>query len=184
MAEQMDIEELITWLEDDEATSRESRAIRLRHLLGVVQPPEDGIWFQGKTSLQAFEEVRLAYIHGLYLATVLLSLTCIEREIAGRLYAAGWEEAKEARLKDLLSKARKQEMISDQELNTLHRLRRIRNSRTHFHPPGASSSMSSRMVKQNMLANEVFKKDAERAIEALGRFFEGRGLLQGVILTC
>ena len=177
MVEQMDIEELITWLTTDEAASRESRASRLSYLLNVIQLPESGVSFRGETSLRAFEEVRLAYIHGLYLATVLLSLTCIEREIAGRLYAAGWEEAKEARLKDLLSKACKQGMISDQELNTLHYLRRIRNSQTHFHPPGASSSMLRRMVKQDMLANEVFKKDAERAIEALGRFFKGRGLL-------
>ena len=177
MAERMDIEELITWLEDDEAVSRESRAFRLRHLLDVVQPPEDGIWFQGETSLQAFEEARLAYIHGLYLATVLLSLTCVEREIAGRLYAAGWEEAKKARLKDLLSKAHREGMISVRELNTLHHLRRIRNSQTHFHPPGASSSMSRRTVDQNMLPNEVFKKDAEQAIKTLGKFFEGRGPL-------
>lgn len=177
MAEQMDIEKLIAWLTTDEAASRERRASRLSHFLNVVQLPEDGIYFQGETSLQAFEEARLAYIHGLYLATVLLSLTCIEREIAGRLYAAGWEEAKKTRLKDLLSKAHEEGMISVQELTTLHHLRRIRNSQTHFHPPGASSSMSRRIVDQNMLPNEVFKEDAEQAIEALGKFFEGRGLL-------
>ena len=140
MAEQVDMEELITWLESDEAASRESRAFRLKHLLDVVQPPENGICFQGETSLQAFEE------------------------------------AKKARLKDLLSKAHREGMISVQELDTLHHLRSIRNSQTHFHPPGVSSSMLSRTVNQNMLPNEVFKKDAEEAIEALGRFFKERGL--------
>lgn len=172
----MDIEELITWLTTDEAASRERRAFRLSHLLDVVQLPENGICLQGETSLQAFEEARLAYVHGLYLATVLLSLTCIEWEIAGRLYAAGWEEAKEARFKDLLLEARKKGMISDQELNAFHRLRRVRNSQSHFQPPGASSSMLKRTLDQNMLTNEVFKKDAERAIKALGRFFKERGL--------
>ena len=174
MANRTDIEELISWLKTDEAASREKRAHRLSYLLKVVQPPKNGICFQGETSLQSFEEARRAYIHGLYLATVLLSLTCIEREIAGRLYAAGWEEAKEATLKDLLSKAHKEGIISVQELNTLHHLRRIRNSQTHFHPPDASSSMLRRTVGQNMLTNEVFKKDAEQAIEVLGKFFEGR----------
>ena len=46
----------------------------------------------------------------------------------------GWEEAKEARLKDLLSKAHKEGIISVQELNTLHHLRRIRKLTNAFSP--------------------------------------------------
>ncbi len=170
MVKQADLTELTTWLETDEAASREGRARRLSHLLEAVQLPEDGLCFQGENSLQAFEEARLAYIHGLYLATVLLSLTCIEYEIAGRLYAEGWEKAKHATLEELLSEAHAYNMISDWERETLQKLRSIRNSHTHFRPPGAASSMTRRVVAQNMTANEVFLKDAEQAIKVLGRF--------------
>lgn len=174
MANRTDIEELISWLKTDEAASREKRAYRLSYLLEVVRPPKNGICFQGETSLQSFEEARRAYIHGLYLATVLLSLTCIEREVAGRLYMAGWEKAKHARLEELLLKAFENGMISVSELNTFQHLRLIRNSQTHFRHPSTSSSTLRRTVDQDMLPNEIFMKDAEQAIEALGRFFEGR----------
>ena len=170
----MDIAELSAWLETDEAASREGRARRLRHLLEAIQPPKEDIYFQVEASFHSFNEVRLAYIHGLYLATVLLSLACIEREVAGRLYAEGWEEAKGARLKELLSKAHERGIISDAESDTFRHLRSVRNSYAHFKPPGHSSSLVCRALHQNVLPNEVMMIDAQRAVEALGSFFERR----------
>ena len=170
MVKPADLTELITWLETDEAANRTSRARRLSHLLEAIQIPEDGLFYQGENSLQAFEEARLAYIHGLYLATVLLSLAFIEREIAGRLYAAGWEKAKKARLEDLLLKAHECNLVSDRDRETLQKLRDIRNSYAHFRPPDDDSSTTRRAVTQRLTANEVFLKDAEQAIEVLGRF--------------
>ena len=174
MDSQTDIEELITWLETDEAASREWRARRLRHLLEAIKPPKEGMFFLGEESFHSFNEVRLAYIHGLYLATVLLSLACIEREVAGRLYAAGWEEAKGAKLEKLLPKAHEQGIISDSESDTFQRLRRVRNSYAHFKPPLHSSSLTGRAVDQNVLPNEVLMVDAQKAVEALGGFFKRR----------
>ena len=174
MDSQTDITELITWLETDEAASREARARRLRHLLEAIRPPKEGFFFQGEASFHSFNEVRLAYIHGLYFATVLLSLACIERELAGRLYAAGWEKAKDAGLKELLSTAHERGSISDAESDTFQHLRSVRNSYAHFKPPGHSSSLVCRALHQNVVPNEVMMIDAQRAVEALGSFFERR----------
>ena len=174
MDSRTDIAELIAWLETDEASSREWRARRLRHLLEAIQPHEDGMFFQGEESLYSFNEVRLAYIHGLYLATVLLSLACIEREVAGRLYMAGWEEAKGVRLEELISKAHERAIISDAESDTFQHLRRVRNSYAHFKPPLHSSSLTRRALDQNVLPNEVLMVDAKKAVEALGSFFGRR----------
>ena len=60
MDSQTDIEELITWLETDEAASREWRARRLRHLLEAIKPPKEGMFFLGEESFHSFNEVRLA----------------------------------------------------------------------------------------------------------------------------
>ena len=174
MDSRTDIAELIAWLETDESSSREWRARRLRHLLEAIQPHEDGMFFQGEESFYSFDEVRLAYIHGLYLATVLLSLSCIEREVAGRLYGAGWEEARGASLKKILSKAQEQGILSDAESDTFQHLRRVRNSYAHFKPPLHSSSLTRRAPDQNVLPNEVLMVDAKKAVEALGRFFKRR----------
>ena len=174
MDSQTDITKLITWLETDEAASREWRAHRLRYLLETIQPPKEDMSFQGEESLHSFNEVRLAYIHGLYLATVLLTLACIEREVTGRLYAAGWEKAKSVKLEELLSKAHEQGIISNEESDTFQRLRRVRNSYAHFKPPLASSSLTGWALGQNTLPNEVLMVDAQKAIEALGGFFKRR----------
>ena len=174
MDSQTDITELIAWLETDEGASREARARRLRHLLEAIRPSKEGIFFQGEASFHSFNEVRLAYIHGLYFATVLLSLACIERELAGRLYAAGWEKAKDAGLKELLSTAHERGSISDAESDTFQHLRSVRNSYAHFKHPGHSSSLVCRALHQNVVPNEVMMIDAHRAVEALGSFFERR----------
>lgn len=174
MVSQKNIAELITWLETDEAVSREGRAHRLSHLLEVVQLPEDGIFFRGEISRQSFEEVRISYIHGLYLATVLLSLACIEWEVAGRLYEEGWEKAKSARLEELLLKAHESGILSNAELDTFQHLRRMRNSQAHFRPPCKPSSLTRRTVEQNRLSNDVMMTDAQQAVEALGSFFGRR----------
>ena len=128
--------------------------------------------------MHSFNEVRLAYIHGLYLATVLLSLACIEREVAGRLYVVGWEKAKSVGLEKIISEAHERGILSDAESDTFQHLRRVRNSYAHFKPPLHSSSLGYRAVDQNLLTNEVMMLDAQKAIEALGSFFKRRpGLL-------
>ena len=174
MVKKTDIGELITWLETDESASREWRARRLRYFLEAIESPEERMFFQGEESMHSFNEVRLAYVHGLYLATVLLSLACIEREMAGRLYAVGWEKAKDAKLEELLSKAHERGIISDEESDTFQRLRRVRNSYAHFKLPLDSSSLIGRALDQNTLPNEVLMVDAQKAIEALGGFFKRR----------
>ncbi|MCY3883412.1 MAG: hypothetical protein OXG24_00700 [Gammaproteobacteria bacterium] len=167
--------ERIAELETSDGASRESRARRTSYILEALQLPEDGIFFcGGEYSLQSFEEVRCAYIQGLYLSTVLLSLACIEWEVAGRLFASGWEKAKEARLSELLSEAHERGMISGGDLETFQRLRKIRNAQAHFRPPGSSSSLLQRTEDENLLPNEILMMDAKRAVEALGTFLLGR----------
>jgi len=77
------IAELQNWLEQDEAGSRSYRAERLAKLLAVI-PEEEMVFFGGLASAQAYTEIRLSYIHGLYLSTVLLALACIEQDACWR----------------------------------------------------------------------------------------------------
>ena len=170
MLDEQSDQELIAWLEADEARSRKWRAQRLGPLLKAIPMPEEGMFFQGELSSWTFEEVRLAYVNGLYLSTVLLSLAFVEREIAGRLYAAGWNEAKNAKLVMLLTKAHETSVINRGEFDTFQGLRRIRNSIAHFHGPLASSSASMRTISEDKQPNEVFAEDAKRTIDALGTF--------------
>lgn len=171
--------QLIAWLRADETENHKNRALRLGFLLDAVRISENGIFFHRETSLRMFKEACLAYVDGLYLATVLLSLAWVEHEIAGRLYAAGWGDAKDASLKRLLSEAFARNLISGQELKTLNDLRRVRNSHTHFQSsnkdsPNRDLSMLHRAVNQNMTPDEIFMEDARQAIKVLGGFLAER----------
>ena len=92
------IKELTAWLEADDAKSRAIRAKRLRDLLDILPVPLEGLSFLGgEASRICFEEVKRYYLDGSDIAVVLLCLAYVERELAAGLYAAGWEDAKEAR---------------------------------------------------------------------------------------
>lgn len=167
-----DISELTAWLKKDEAGSIERRVRRLHHLLEVIPQNKDGVFFSGgELAFKMFSEIRLCYINSLDLATVVLTLSYIEHEIAARLYGACWEQAKAERLERLLLKANECNILSDEELATFQHLRGVRNTYAHFRPPGHRTSMNSKSVSENKLPSDLVEKDAKRAIEALGSFF-------------
>ena len=58
MLDEQSDQELIAWLEADEARSRKWRAQRLGHLLKAIPMPEEGMFFQGELSPWTFEEER------------------------------------------------------------------------------------------------------------------------------
>ena len=146
-----------------------------------VPVPLEGLSFLGgEASRVCFEEVKRCYLDGSDIAVVLLCLAYVERELAAGLYAAGWEDAKEARarLGTVLERAYGYGALSDLELRTYRELARLRNSHAHFRAPGDKTpggspldgqSLMARAVHGNLLGTEVLAKDARRAIQALAR---------------
>lgn len=164
------IKEVTAWLETDDAKSRPTRVRRLDDLLDILPMPSDGLSFLGgEASETCFGEVRRCYLDGSYMAVVLLCLAYVERELAAALYAAGWEAAKKARLRDILEKAHEDGVLSEREWRTYEELAHLRNSHAHFRAPGNPESMMARTVEENALPREVLAKDAKRAIQAMAR---------------
>ena len=173
------IKELTAWLEADDAKRRTIRARRLRDLLDILPVPLEGLCvLGGEASLICFEEVRRCYLDGSDMAVVLLCLAYVERELAAGLYAAGWEDAKKARLETVLEQAHGGGVLSELELRTYRELARLRNSHAHFRAPDVETpggsprdaeSLMARAVHGNLLGTEVLAKDARRAIQAMAR---------------
>ena len=162
--------ELTAWLEADDKKGRTARARRLRELLAVLPAPEEGVsHVGGEESVICFNEVRRCYVDGSYLATVLLCLAYVERELAAGLYAEGWEDAKSAQLGRVLKKAHEDGMLSGVEWQTYREVAKLRNSHAHFRPPGSPESLIARVVHENALPMEVLAKDARCAIQAMAR---------------
>lgn len=163
------ITELQDWLEQDEAISRPYRAERLKKLLAVI-PEEEMVFFGGLASAQAYTEIRLAYIHGLYLSTVLLALACIEQELAGVLHIRGTDSAANARLEKLLKESLTRGIITTGEFQTFDHLREVRNSYTHFRSPTDRTAWARRAMATDTPIDDVLEADATSALSALGSF--------------
>ena len=167
------IKELTAWLEADDAKGRAKRAKRLRDLLDILPVSSDGLRFLGgEQSVICFEEIRRCYLDGSDMAVVLLCLACVEQELAARFFAAGWEDAKKARLGAVLERAYKDGVLSELEWRTYRELARLRNSHAHFRAPGSPTTMMARVVEENALGAEVLAKDARRAVRAIGRIMK------------
>jgi hypothetical protein len=126
--------------------------------------------FGGLASAQAYTEIRLAYIHGLYLSTVLLALACIEQELAGALHIRGMESAANARLEKLLKEGLTTGIITTEEFQTFDHLREVRNSYTHFRPPTHRTAWARRAMATDTPIDDILEADAAGALSALGSF--------------
>ena len=167
--------DLIAWLESDEADSRPYRAERLRTLVDTVKLPEAGVMhWGGATSLYALTELRIAYIHGLYLSTVLLALTFIEQELAGVLHASGWDKAASARLETLLTESLARGFLNETESEGFHRLRVVRNACAHYRIIADPMSSTQRSVAEEIPNEFLLEKDAVRALRSVASYIGRR----------
>ena len=161
----MDKKDLTAWLEADDAKSRELRARRLGELLDIL--PDLSGWtsfFGGDESAICFHEIRRCYIDGSHAAVLLLCQMFVERELGGRLYAEGWEDAKKAPFGALLEEARDRAMLSESVWHSYRELAKLRDSLAHFHGPMQTIK---RTVEQEAPVLELLVEDARQAVEAM-----------------
>jgi hypothetical protein len=172
-----DEDQLAHWLEQDDAGSRPHRAQRAKQVLDSIAFPESGfLFFGGMESSQSFTEARLAYVNGLYLATVLLALVVVEQELAGTLYAAGVEKAKNLKLEDLLSVSVEERFITQDEHELLNKLREIRNAYSHYRPVSHPSNLARRSMDIGAPMEDVLKDDALNALKAINALVQRRAV--------
>jgi HEPN domain-containing protein len=165
----METNQLIALLAEDEARSRPSRAERLRLLLDEYG--REGIRFfpGGPISFMAFEEARQAYLHGLYVACTIMSQLCLEHMLAGLFRQAGRDDLDRATFELLLSEARSQRFLSEDEFALFDRLRTIRNPYAHPRAPTGKGSIIRRAADTDVAVEDVIVEDAELAIRGLLR---------------
>jgi hypothetical protein len=169
------LSDLTLWLEQDEANSRPFRAERLQFLLETFSRNEAEVMFQGGTvSHSIYLELRLAFIHGLFFGALILTIACIEQELAGALYARGDDQAARATLDNLLSCARECGEIDQSLFEAINKLKMLRNSTVHFRPPLHEKGHVARALRDGEPLNELPVNDAVVALEVLATFINRR----------
>ncbi|MEE9257374.1 MAG: hypothetical protein V3V56_09435, partial [bacterium] len=136
--------DFLTWLEDDEEKSRPYRVERLKLLVDEYGREGGRMFYGGLVSLWAFEECRLAYLHGLFLSCILASQVCVEHMLSALFRMAGRDDLERATFDSLLREARDERYLSDDEFVLFDRLRTLRNPYAH---PRAPTSKDALMVR-------------------------------------
>lgn len=165
----MEMEQLIALLAEDEARSRPFRAERLRLLLDEYGHEGIRLFPGGLISSMAFEEARQAYLHGLFVAYIIMCQVCLEHMLAGLFRQAGRDDLGRATFEALLREACSQRFLSADEFALFDRLRTIRNPYTHPRTPTGKGSIIQRAVDEDEAVEDVIVEDAELAIRALLR---------------
>ena len=179
------IKRLVADLETTDRLTRERRARRRSRIRGPIEP-ECGI-YGGVIAQESVREARQAYIDGLYMATILLSLAFVEHEVTSRVRLlevldGGGETLKERpEIRDILKAAKKRGVLTPEELSAFADLQRIRNSYSHFRSYEERHSCPEKEgeYKPQSHVTEEMEPNARRALEIVESFM-GRNWLEEV----
>jgi hypothetical protein len=167
-----EIDDIHAQLRRDDDATREDRAQRLAEIRRIFPSPEDGaIVFGGSIASWAFQDARQAYIAALWFPAIITCLTAITHDLAGRLYAAGVNEAVGMTLPSLIETAATERIIDSteaQDLLAIHERGKLYHS---FDEPVA---LAKRMVdagRNGMDEWDMQEDDARFIVTVTGQYY-------------
>jgi hypothetical protein len=118
--------------------------------------------FGGETSYCAWREARRSFIHGNFMATILLCQALAEHTLAAFLHAAALSNDLPQRISfsDTLKCCRDENVVSAQDAEDLRRLMNLRNPLSHFRNLSDPGNLSRRALSMNTNADDALKQDA------------------------
>lgn len=156
------------WIIQNHEMKWNARIERLMWLQEHTPQFEHGFLFRGgQMGLQLWEEARYCFVEGQYLATTILSLSFIEYQLSGIMYGAGVDEAEDYTAFKTIDKAYKMQLITSEERDLLHKVRKRRNPIAHFQSPLDEYTLSRRAVSENSQPEKILEGDAEDALMAV-----------------
>jgi hypothetical protein len=120
----------------------------------------------GEIAYHAWTEARTSFVHGNFIATVMLCQGLAEHVLAAHLATSLPFEELPDRISfyDTLDRCVARGVIGDTDAADLRRLMALRNPLSHFRSIGDPSSLSRRVVDERLEAEEHLRRDATFAI--------------------
>jgi hypothetical protein len=122
--------------------------------------------FGGHAAYHAWVEARSSFVHGNFVATVLLCQGLVENLLAAYLHAGLLIDDVPERIKfaDTLRRCREREVISDADVADLRRMMDLRNPLPHFRHVHDEGHLDRRSVDERTSATDLLRRDAIFAI--------------------
>lgn len=120
----------------------------------------------GTATYGAWVEAQSSFVHGNYIATILLCQSLIENLLASTVhdFQADDSPKRKAQLGETLIYCTEKEIISRVDSANIRRLMEVRNPLTHFRPLSEGSNVDNRAVKLGIRTTSLIEQDARFAI--------------------
>jgi hypothetical protein len=120
----------------------------------------------GETAFAAWTEARTSFIHGNYIATVLLCQGLAEHMLAAHLALGihGEELPNRISFQDTLRRCLARDVITQKDADDLGRLMTLRNPLSHYRSIDDASNLSRRVLNTRVPAESHLRSDASFAI--------------------
>ena len=164
------------WLRDEDSQEFPDRLTRLTWLANRTPLAEYWTFPGGSLAKALFEEARYCFVYGQFLGTSVLGLAYIERTLAALFYESGRNDLGRAGFSVLLVEAHASGLFGLEEYERLDRIRRKRNSYSHFRRPGHEEGLESLSIVENETFHGILEKDATEVMTAVLRMI-GRNSL-------
>jgi hypothetical protein len=127
--------------------------------------------FGGTASHIAWTDARSSYVHGNFIATVLLCQSLAENLLAASLGAGleGEELPERVSFKQTLARCRARNIIGEQDRAELERLMGLRNPLSHFRDTNDEANIDRRAMTSGLRPEELLASDASFAIGLVAR---------------
>jgi len=118
--------------------------------------------FGGYAAYHAWVEARASFVHGNFVATILLCQGLAEHLLAAYLHAGVLVDNIPERIQfaDTLRRCRERDVISDQDVTNLRRMMDLRNPLSHFRHVDDGSNLDRRSIDTGVSAEELLRRDA------------------------
>jgi hypothetical protein len=159
---------LLRWLLADLHDDLPNKLARFRQLtdLSAALGPGGTLMPGGETTYNAWTEARTSFIHGNYIATVLLCQGLAEHLLAAyiELGLGGERLPTRVRFSDTLDRCVSRQIISEADATDLRRLMALRNPLSHYRNIDDPSNLSRRALDSQRPAEHHLLTDASFAI--------------------
>lgn len=158
---------VIDCLERLDALDRRGRAER--HIwLGKHQVSVNGLYWERSETIAVMQEARSSYLHGAFIATLVLALAYIEHVINDALPPP---KKRSPTMSDAIKKAQEASLFTDDLLNRTARLNTLRNPFIHRRAPDDPDTIGQRVLELKEHPSSILETEAREALVVMYGFF-------------
>jgi hypothetical protein len=167
------LDEIERHLDREDTSLREGRRERTIFLMRLGYPAEGFVFLNGDNVMRPWMELRTAYIHGCFQASLLIGQSFLENLLGGVADFSDKAGGKPS-LRDLLLVAKDEDWLLDSEFSEFDALAKLRNPYAHYRSFRHPDSLRARAAVTGQDPEVILQSDCERFLVRLHAFVHRR----------